>query len=58
MSQTQVERLFIADKTSLMADIFRTTSSFSNGSSDAETIVTSNITQSNAVGFGALGTGM
>jgi len=57
MSQTQVERLFIADKTSLMADVFRLTSTFTN-SAAAETFVTSNITQSNATGFGALGTGM
>ena len=57
MSQTQVERLFIADKTSLMADVFRLTSTFTN-SAASETFVTSNITQSNAAGFGALGTGM
>ena len=61
MSQTQVARLFIADKTSLMIDAFRVTSSYATSGSDSEDFVTANWAQVNSDGFGTAsgqGTGM
>ena len=61
MSQTQVQRLFIADKTSLMIDAFRLTSSYATSGSDSEDFVTANLAQVNSDGFGTAsgqGTGM
>jgi hypothetical protein len=61
MSQTQVQRLFIADKTSLMVDLFRVTSSYATSGTDSEDFLTSNWAQCNSDGFGTAsgqGTGM
>jgi hypothetical protein len=58
MSQTQVERLFIADKTSLQAQIWRLSanSTFSGG---ATTVFTSNLEAVDGpTGYGSLGTAM
>ena len=58
MSQTQVERLFIKDKTSLQAQIWRLSanSTFSGG---ATTVFTSNLEAVDGpTGYGALGTAM
>ena len=54
MSQTQVERLFIADKTSLMADEWRINSDLSAGSG---TIFDANW-ERNDTNFSVVGTGM
>jgi len=58
MSQTQVERLFIADRTSLMVDQFRLTANFTHsGATTAD--ITSNLERiDDPSGFGSLGTGM
>ena len=61
MSQTKVERLFIADKTSLMIDTFRITSSYATSGTDSEDFLTANWAQVNSDGFGTAsgqGTGM
>ena len=57
MSQTQVERLFIADKTSLMADEWRLTSSLTTSGAGSNHL-NANWERNNSGGFGLLGTGM
>ena len=57
MSQTQVERLFIADKTSLMADEWRLTSGITTSGSGSNHI-DANWERNDSGGFGVLGTGM
>ena len=57
MSQTQVQRPFIADQTSLMADEWRLTSSITTGGSGSVHI-DSNWERNDTAGFGLLGTGM
>ena len=58
MSQTQVERLFIKDRTSLMTDQFRITSNITHsGATTAD--ITANLERIDGpTGFGSLGTGM
>ena len=57
MSQTKVERPFIADQTSLMADEWRITSSITTGGSGSVHL-NSNWERNDTAGFGLLGTGM
>ena len=57
MSQTQVERLFIADKTSLMHDTWRLTSNIS-ATSSAFTTVAANLERTDDALAGQVGTGM
>ena len=58
MSQTQVERLFIADRTSLMHDVFRLTSNIASTSAANPTAITSNLERADDAQAGQLGTGM
>ena len=58
MSQTQVERLFIADRTSLMHDVFRITATVSSTSAANPTTITSNLERADDTQAGQLGTGM
>ena len=58
MSQTQVERLFIKDRTSLMHDVFRLHANIASTSSASPTDFTSNLVRSNDTLAGQLGTGM
>ena len=58
MSQTQVERLFIKDRTSVMHDIFRLHANIASTSSASPTDFTSNLVRSNDTLAGQLGTGM
>jgi len=58
MSQTQVERLFIADKTSLMVDQFRLTTNITHSSSTTADITANLERIDEPSGFGSLGTGM
>ena len=58
MSQTQVERLFIKDRTSLMHDVFRLHANIASTSSASPTDFTSNLVRSNDSLAGQLGTGM
>ena len=58
MSQTQVERLFIADRTSLMHDVFRITATVSSTSAASPTTITSNLERADDTQAGQLGTGM
>ena len=58
MTQTQVERLFIKDRTSLSATMFRLTTDI-DITGPANTTITSNLEVHDApAGFGALGTAM
>ena len=57
MSQTQVERLFIADRTSLMADEWRLTSGIST-SGAGSVHISSNWERNDTAGFALLSTGM
>ena len=54
MSQTQVERLFIKDNTSLVADSFRLTANLSTSDAD----ITANLEQADSPTSGHLGTAM
>ena len=54
MSQTQVERLFIKDNTSLVADSFRLTTNLSTSDAD----ITANLEQADSGTSGHLGTAM
>ena len=54
MSQTQVARLFIADKTSLMTDIFRMTSELATSDAD----ITANLERADDATVGKLGGNM
>ena len=58
MSQTQVERLFIKDRTSVMHDIFRLHANIASTSAASPTDFTSNLVRSNDTLAGQLGTGM
>ena len=58
MSQTQVERLFIKDRTSLMHDLFRLTATVSSSSAENPTTITSNLERADDAQAGHLGTGM
>ena len=58
MSQTQVERLFIADKTSLMADQFRLTTNITHTTATIANITANLERIDEPTGFGSLGTGM
>ena len=58
MSQTQVERLFIKDRTSVMHDIFRLHANIASTSAASPTDFTSNLVRSNDTLAGHLGTGM
>ena len=58
MSQTQVERLFIADRTSLMHDLFRLTATVSSTSAASPTAITANLERADDALAGQLGTGM
>ena len=58
MSQTQVERFFIADRTSLMHDVFRITATVSSTSAANPTTITSNLERADDTQAGQLGTGM
>ena len=58
MSQTQVERLFIKDRTSLMPDLFRLTATVSSSSAENPTTITSNLERADDAQAGHLGTGM
>ena len=58
MSQTQVERLFIADRTSLMVDQFRLTSNITHTTATIANITANLERIDNPTGFGSLGTGM
>ena len=58
MSQTQVERLFIEDRTSLMHDLFRLTATVSSSSAENPTTITSNLERADDAQAGHLGTGM
>ena len=58
MSQTQVERLFIEDRTSLMHDLFRLTATVSASSAENPTTITSNLERADDAQAGHLGTGM
>ena len=58
MSQTQVERLFIKDRTSVMHDIFRLHANIASTSAASPTDFTSNLVTSNDTLAGQLGTGM
>ena len=57
MSQTQVERLFVADRTSLMVDMWRLHTNITIASA-ATTDITANLERVDTDGFGQLGTGM
>jgi hypothetical protein len=57
MSQTQVERLFIKDKTSLMHDTWRLTSNIA-ATSSAFTTIAANLERSDDALAGQVGTGM
>jgi hypothetical protein len=57
MSQTQVERLFIADQTSLMADEWRLNSGITT-SGGGSVHISANWERNDTAGFGLLGTGM
>jgi len=57
MSQTQVERLFIADKTSLMVDMWRLHTNITIASQQT-TDITANLERVDSDGFALLGTGM
>ena len=54
MSQTQVERLFIKDRTTLVADTFRLTTGLSTSDAD----ITANLEQADSPTAGHLGTAM
>ena len=58
MSQTQVERLFIKDRTSLMHDLFRLTTTVSSTSAASPTAITANLERADDALAGHLGTGM
>ena len=58
MSQTQVERLFIEDRTSLMHDLFRLTTTVSSTSAASPTAITANLERADDALAGHLGTGM
>ena len=58
MSQTQVERLFIKDRTSLMHDVWRLTSNIASTSTASATDITANLERSDDSLAGQLGTGM
>ena len=54
MSQTQVERLFIKDRTSLMTDTFRLTTSLQTSDAD----ITANLERADDALYGKLGLNM
>ena len=51
MSQTQVERLFIKDRTSLMTDVFRLTTTLTTSDAD----ITANLERADDALIGKLG---
>ena len=54
MSQTQVERLFIKDRTSLMTDVFRLTTTLTTTAAD----ITANLERADDATIGKLGGNM